>query len=45
MLKHLQTNKNIYIVLGTIAMTTAIAYLSINEVFDFMKRAKDDEEE
>lgn len=45
MLQHLKNNKNIYITMGVLAIGTAIAYLSVHEVFDFKNRAKKDSED
>lgn len=43
MFKHLQTNKNIYITIGVLVVSTTVAYLSIYEVFNF--KPKTDEED
>jgi hypothetical protein len=45
MLQNLKNNKNIYITIGVLAVASVITYLSINEVFDFKKRIKEDSED
>lgn len=45
MLNHIKNNKNIYITIGVLAVTAAITYLSISEVFDFKKRTKKDNDD
>mgnify|MGYP000523612204 CR=1 FL=1 len=43
MLTHIQSNKNIYIAIGVIGLMSTVAYLSIQETFNFKKRSEDDE--